>query len=67
MNKFGHIDMRVNSWEQVGEFYEKLLHELGFTNTYHSAQWKVFAAMPQKRDRQGDSLAVVIVCSCGNV
>ncbi|QMV40689.1 VOC family protein [Cohnella cholangitidis] len=44
MNKFSHIDLRVNSWNQVSRFYEKLLHELGFTNTYHSELWKVFAA-----------------------
>ncbi|ANA78851.1 hypothetical protein C7121_14485 [Paenibacillus glucanolyticus] len=44
MNRFSHMDLRVNSWEQVSLFYDKLLHELGFTITYHSEQWNVFAA-----------------------
>ncbi|WP_214630347.1 VOC family protein [Paenibacillus agaridevorans] len=44
MNKFSHIDLRVNNMENVLPFYEKLLPELGFTRTYHSANWKVFAA-----------------------
>jgi len=44
MNKFSHIDLRVHSWEQARPFYEPLLRELGFTRTFHSEQWKVFAA-----------------------
>lgn len=44
MNPFSHIDLRVNSFEQLLPFYEKLLPALGFTRTFHSAQWKVFAA-----------------------
>jgi len=44
MNTFSHIDLRVNSWEQVRTFYEHLLPALGFTRTFHSEQWKVFAA-----------------------
>ncbi|XEC93718.1 VOC family protein [Paenibacillus tarimensis] len=44
MNKYSHIDLRVNSWKKVRHFYEKLLPALGFTQTYHSEQWKVFAA-----------------------
>ncbi|ATY85795.1 hypothetical protein CVV65_13375 [Kyrpidia spormannii] len=44
MNKFSHIDLTVNSWEQVRPFYENLLHALGFTRTFHSEKWKVFAA-----------------------
>ncbi|MBB6635754.1 VOC family protein [Cohnella thailandensis] len=44
MNRFGHIDLRVNDLERDLPFYEKLLPELGFTRTFHSANWKVFAA-----------------------
>lgn len=44
MNKFSHIDLRVNHLESVLPFYEKLLPELGFTRPFHSANWKVFAA-----------------------
>ncbi|MBY6272059.1 MAG: hypothetical protein CW346_07595 [Bacillaceae bacterium] len=36
--------MRVKSWEQVRIFYENLLPALGFTRTFHSEKWKVFAA-----------------------
>ncbi|RIX46529.1 hypothetical protein D3P08_25910 [Paenibacillus nanensis] len=44
MNRFSHIDLRVNDMATVLPFYEKLLPELGFTRTFHSANWKVFAA-----------------------
>lgn len=44
MNKFSHIDLRVTNLEVVLPFYEKLLPELGFTRTFHSANWRVFAA-----------------------
>jgi predicted enzyme related to lactoylglutathione lyase len=44
MNPFGHVDLRVTSFEEVMPFYEKLLPALGFTRTYHSAAWRVFAA-----------------------
>lgn len=44
MNKYSHIDLRVNSWEHVRAFYERLLPALGFTRTFHSERWKVFAA-----------------------
>jgi catechol 2,3-dioxygenase-like lactoylglutathione lyase family enzyme len=44
MNRFSHIDLRVKSWEQVRIFYENLLPALGFTRTFHSEKWKVFAA-----------------------
>jgi len=43
MNKFSHIDLRVNRWESALPFYEKLLPALGFTRTFHSANWRVFA------------------------
>lgn len=43
MNKYSHIDLRVNDMQQALPFYEKLLPELGFTRTYHSADWRVFA------------------------
>lgn len=44
VNKFSHIDLRVNDWEKVRPFYEALLPALGFTRTFHSRDWKVFAA-----------------------
>lgn len=44
MNKFGHIDLRVNQLDLTLPFYEKLLPALGFTRPFHSANWKVFAA-----------------------
>lgn len=44
MNKFSHIDLRVHDLQRVMPFYEKLLPELGFTQTFHSANWRVFAA-----------------------
>jgi len=44
MNKFSHIDLRVNDLERVLPFYEKLLPALGFTRTFHSENWRVFAA-----------------------
>lgn len=44
MNKYSHIDLTVNSWEKVRDFYEHLLPALGFTRTFHSRDWKVFAA-----------------------
>ncbi|CCQ95027.1 conserved hypothetical protein [[Clostridium] ultunense Esp] len=44
MNKFSHIDLRVNDLERVLPFYEKLLPALGFTRTFHSEKWRVFAA-----------------------
>jgi len=44
MNPFGHVDLRVPSFDDVLPFYEKLLPALGFTITFHTAQWKVFAA-----------------------
>ena len=44
VNKYSHIDLRVNDWERVRAFYERLLPALGFTRTFHSERWKVFAA-----------------------
>ncbi|USB33155.1 VOC family protein [Paenibacillus sp. YPG26] len=44
MNRFSHIDLRVNDLALALPFYEKLLPELGFTRTFHSADWRVFAA-----------------------
>jgi catechol 2,3-dioxygenase-like lactoylglutathione lyase family enzyme len=46
-NPFSHIDLRVPRMADVLPFYEKLLPALGFTRTYHSALWKVFAAEGQ--------------------
>lgn len=43
MNKYSHIDIRVNDMQLALPFYEKLLPELGFTRTFHSADWRVFA------------------------
>ena len=48
-NPFGHIDLRVSSMDEAMPFYEALLPALGFTETYHGAEWKVFgtgAALP---------------------
>ncbi|WP_027093098.1 VOC family protein [Cohnella thermotolerans] len=44
MNKFSHIDLRVPDLARVLPFYEKLLPALGFTRTFHSANWRVFAS-----------------------
>ncbi|GGH22471.1 VOC family protein [Paenibacillus segetis] len=44
MNKFSHIDLRVHNLEIALPFYEGLLPSLGFTRTFHSANWRVFAA-----------------------
>jgi predicted enzyme related to lactoylglutathione lyase len=44
MNPFGHFDLRVKSFEESLPFYEKLLPALGFTRTFHSSLWRVFAA-----------------------
>jgi predicted enzyme related to lactoylglutathione lyase len=44
MNKYSHIDLRVNDWKTALPFYEKLLPALGFTRTFHSENWRVFAA-----------------------
>jgi catechol 2,3-dioxygenase-like lactoylglutathione lyase family enzyme len=44
MNPFGHIDLRVTDLAESLSFYERLLPALGFTRTFHSAQWRVFAA-----------------------
>jgi predicted enzyme related to lactoylglutathione lyase len=43
-NPFSHIDLRVPSFAKALPFYEKLLPALGFTRTFHSVAWKVFAA-----------------------
>jgi len=43
-NPFSHIDLRVPNMEAALPFYEKLLPALGFTRTFHSPLWKVFAA-----------------------
>ncbi|MFC4099805.1 VOC family protein [Paenibacillus xanthanilyticus] len=43
MNRFSHIDLRVNRLALALPFYEKLLPALGFTRTFHSADWRVFA------------------------
>lgn len=44
MNPFSHIDLRVTNLEKALPFYERVLPELGFTQTFHSRDWKVFAA-----------------------
>ncbi|MEW6405797.1 MAG: VOC family protein [Chloroflexota bacterium] len=43
-NPFSHIDLHVPSVEEALPFYEELLPALGFTRTFHSPLWKVFAA-----------------------
>lgn len=44
MNPFGHVDLRVTNFAENLPFYEQLLPALGFTRTFHSAKWRVFAA-----------------------
>jgi catechol 2,3-dioxygenase-like lactoylglutathione lyase family enzyme len=44
VNPFSHIDLRVPSYALALPFYERLLPALGFTRTFHSAQWRAFAA-----------------------
>jgi predicted enzyme related to lactoylglutathione lyase len=43
-NPLSHIDLRVPDLSDAMPFYEKLLSALGFTRTFHSPEWKVFAA-----------------------
>jgi predicted enzyme related to lactoylglutathione lyase len=43
MNPFSHMDLRVSNLSENLPFYEALLPELGFTQTFHSQNWKVFA------------------------
>ena len=43
-NPFSHIDLYVPSFEAVLPFYDALLPALGFTRTFHTSTWKVFAA-----------------------
>lgn len=43
-NPFSHIDLRVPSYALALSFYERLLPALGFTRTFHSERWRVFAA-----------------------
>jgi len=42
-NPFGHIDLRVASMADALPFFDTLLPALGFTQRYHSPEWKVFA------------------------
>jgi len=44
VNPFGHVDIRVTSLAAALPFYSALMPVLGFTRTFHSAEWKVFAA-----------------------
>lgn len=44
LNRFGHIDLRVNDAEAALAFYSKLLPALGFTRTFHGGGWYVFAS-----------------------
>lgn len=43
MNPFGHIDLRVADLDAAFPFYDALLPALGFTETYHGSDWKVWA------------------------
>ncbi len=43
MNPFGHIDLRVPNLVAALPFYEQLLPALGFTRSFHSRNWRVFA------------------------
>lgn len=42
-NPFSHIDLHVANLPAVLPFYEALLPALGFTRTFHSAAWWVWA------------------------
>ena len=42
-NPFGHIDLRVSSMTKAQPFYESLLPALGFTQTRHDPEWKVYS------------------------
>lgn len=44
MNRFGHLDLRVNDMIAALPFYELLLPALGFSRTFHGTHFKVFAA-----------------------
>ena len=44
INPFSHIDIRVSGFDAALPFYEKLLPALGFTRSFHTPAWKVFAA-----------------------
>jgi catechol 2,3-dioxygenase-like lactoylglutathione lyase family enzyme len=43
VNPFGHIDLRVADLAAAFPFYDALLPALGFTETYHGEEWKVWA------------------------
>lgn len=42
-NPFGHIDLRVRSFDDVMPFYENLLPDLGLSVTFHGGGWRLFA------------------------
>jgi predicted enzyme related to lactoylglutathione lyase len=42
-NRYSHIDLTVNSFERDLPFFEKIMPRLGFTRTFHSEKWRVFA------------------------
>lgn len=42
-NPFGHVDLRVRDLDASTRFYGALMPALGFTETYHSASWRVYA------------------------
>ena len=43
LSGFGHVDLRVSDLETALPFFDALLPELGFTERYHGAEWKVWA------------------------
>jgi catechol 2,3-dioxygenase-like lactoylglutathione lyase family enzyme len=43
VSRVGHIDLRVGDLAEALRFYDRLLPALGFTETYHSETWKVWA------------------------
>lgn len=43
-NRYSHVDLTVTSFEGSLPFYEKILPALGYTRTFHSDRWKVWAA-----------------------
>lgn len=43
-NRYSHVDVTVTSFEGSLPFYEKVFPTIGFTRTFHTDTWKVFAA-----------------------
>ena len=44
MNPFGHVDMRVTDMAAALAFYSAVMPALGFGQTFHSTEWKVWVS-----------------------